>query len=54
MIVRGQPQQQHLDRATSSLATSNLSAMWVMERREESGIGNGVDSGCGVGNGVDR
>jgi len=25
-----------------------------MERRKESGIGNGVDSGCGVGNGVDR
>mmetsp|Transcript_27185 Transcript_27185/g.56954 ORF Transcript_27185/g.56954 Transcript_27185/m.56954 type:complete len:83 (-) Transcript_27185:185-433(-) len=56
MMVRGQPQQQHLVRATSSLATthSNLSAMRTMERRKESGIGNGVDSGCGVGNGVDR
>jgi len=56
VMIGGQQQQQHLVRATSSLATthSNLSAMRTMERREESGIGNGVDSVCGVGNGVDR
>jgi len=56
MMIGGQQQQQHLVGATSSLATThtNPSEMWTMERREESGVGDGVDSGCGVGNGVDR
>jgi len=58
MMIGGQQQQQqqHLVGATSSLATTHInpSIMRTMERREESDVGNGVDSGCGVDNGVDR